>query len=424
MKILHFDCFAGISGDMTLGAFVDLGLDPDILCSELKKLNIGGWKLEFCREERNGINGTRALVSLEEESGKGNDHHHHHHHDEEEIHDHQHGKESGEGAHAHNAWSEIRALIENSGISRSAKNRALDIFSRIARAEAAVHNKAIEDITFHEVGALDSIIDIVGAAICLDIIKPDKITCGKVELGGGSVRCAHGVLPVPAPATLILVKGMPVQTGGFDKEMTTPTGAAILASCVDEFIEQAAFTEIKSAYGIGARKLDKANVLRLSIREADSGSSFSKDMPLKNDWITRNLVLLEANVDDMNGEELSFLMERLFDAGALDTSFIPCLMKKSRPGHIISVLSGYEKLDAVRRTLFLHSSTAGFRESMVKRIELKREIGITANGSRRKTLFLDGEALRSKIEFEDRARIAREKNISLRSVDQRDIGNE
>jgi uncharacterized protein (TIGR00299 family) protein len=281
------------------------------------------------------------------------------------------------------------------------------MFSRIARAESEVHGVPLEDVSFHEVGALDSIIDILGTAIALELLKPDRISCGEVELGGGTVKCAHGVLPVPAPATLILCRGMLVRTGGFFKEMTTPTGAAILASSVDEFVLGARFREIKTGYGIGTRRLDKPNVLRLSWREeeAESGS-----------WLLEELVLMEANIDDMSGEALGFLMERLFDAGALDVTLTPSVMKKSRPGTIVSVLCPPAKLDSLRRLMFKKSATIGFRETAVRRLSLPRkaeELRGTYGEARRKTVFYGGEPLRSKIEYEDRARLARERDISL-----------
>jgi uncharacterized protein (TIGR00299 family) protein len=257
---------------------------------------------------------------------------------------------------------------------------------------------------------MDSIIDIVGAAVCLDLLQPEKITAGEIELGGGTVKCAHGILPVPAPATQLLVRGLPVRTGGFNKEMTTPTGAAILASCVDEFITgPVSFKEIKTGIGIGNRKMDKPNVLRVSWREMDMASG---DRP----WIREELTLMEANLDDMTGEALGFLMEKLFEAGALDVSFTPCTMKKSRPGVVVSVLGRLDRLDILRETFFCQSTTIGFRESAVSRLSLRREER-TLSGSfgeaKEKTVFYGGEKSSSKIEFEDRAALARERGISL-----------
>lgn len=441
MKTLHFECAAGISGDMVLGAFVDLGVDPQELRAGLATLGIGGWRLEFVRDERCGITGTRALVETGDGGSSGGEEHEHsrvhdteghehphsHGHSHEDPHEHEHSHSHGHehphehghthehthshgNGHSHNSWKEIRGLIENAGISEGAKKRALDIFSRIALAESQVHGVPVDNIAFHEVGALDSIIDIVGAAVCLDILRPSRVTCGEIELGGGTVHCAHGELPVPAPATLILCTGLPVRTGGFSKEMTTPTGAAILAATVDEFISQASFTEIKTGYGIGTRKLDRPNVLRVSWRGESEKSAAAAS------WISQELVLIETNIDDMSGEALGFLMEELFAEGALDVSYSPCVMKKSRPGIILRVLCPPARLNGLRRLMFRKSSTIGFREIPLRRLCLPRQEE-TLNGdfgqARRKTVFLDGKALRSKIEYEDLSRIAREKDVSL-----------
>jgi uncharacterized protein (TIGR00299 family) protein len=444
LKTLHFECFAGISGDMALGALVDLGVDPGDLRRELGKLGVGGWKLDFAADQRNGISGTHAVVDLEGTSDHiahdddpqyhyrpvyakdyihTHEYSHEHSHGHPHEHSHEHLSEQGHDGpprrheHAHNSWREIRALIEGSKISEGARKRALDIFSRIAEAEAKVHGVSPGDVAFHEVGALDSIIDIVGTAVCLDILKPDRITCGEIELGGGTVKCAHGILPVPAPATLLLGQGLPVRTGGFNKEMTTPTGAAILAASVDEFITgPASFRELKTGVGIGKRKMEKPNLLRVSWRETPETVS-----PLPQDsgsrpWKTEALTLLEANIDDMTGEALGFLMERLFEAGALDVSFGSIVMKKSRPGSQVSVLARPGDLDALRECLFRNSTTIGFREIPVNRVSLRRQEGMLRGdfgSAGLKTVFLGDEKLRAKVEFEDRARLAREKGISL-----------
>ncbi|MDR2447578.1 MAG: nickel pincer cofactor biosynthesis protein LarC [Treponema sp.] len=418
MKTLHFDCFAGISGDMTLGALVDLGVDAEYLKTELAKLNLDGWKLDFVKERRGGVTGLHAIVDLGgDTSHVADDEEHHHHHGEGHSHHHhahdghdtqdEHGVAHDHTPHVHRRWKDIRILITRSDIADGAKTRALDIFTRIAEAEAKVHDTPVEDVTFHEVGALDSIIDIVGAAICLDFLKPDRITCGEVELGAGVVRCAHGMLPVPAPATQLLIQGMPVTTGGFDKEMTTPTGAAILAASVNEFITTARFREARTGYGIGTRNMERPNFLRVSLREEASEAA---------PWKTETLTLVEAAIDDMTGEAFGFLMESLFEAGALDVTLSPCVMKKSRPGTIVSILANAERLDLVRRTLFHRSSTIGFREIDARRLYLERreETRIGEFGAARiKTSFWDGEPLRAKMEADDRARIAREKNCNL-----------
>jgi uncharacterized protein (TIGR00299 family) protein len=427
-KSLHFDCFAGISGDMTLGALVDLGVDPDLLKTELEKLGVGGWELDFANEQRNGITGKRAVVEIEGETkhghGEKHEHDHPHHHGEHGHHDHEHHHGGGHEhhgqdrhehqthEHSHNTWKEIRALIEKSAISSGAKERALDIFARIACAEAKVHGVPVQDVAFHEVGALDSSIDIVGAAICLDVLSPSRITAGTVELGGGTVHCAHGELPVPAPATLLLCRGMPVHTGGFDREMTTPTGAAILASQVDEFVQDASFVEVATGYGFGTRKFSKLSALRVSLREEMRRTDV-------HDMTELDGVLLEANIDDMTGEELGFLMECLFGAGARDAVFIPCIMKKGRPGTLVSVLCPPDKLAALRETMFTKSKTIGIREIPVRCFALRREeeplAGLYAGS--KKTVFYNGKKLRDKIEFEDRAALARKNNIALWEAD-------
>jgi uncharacterized protein (TIGR00299 family) protein len=276
---------------------------------------------------------------------------------------------------------------------------------------------AVDDVAFHEVGALDSIIDVTGAAICLDILNPEHVSCGEIELGGGTVTCAHGVLPVPAPATELLIQGLPVKTGGFNKEMTTPTGAAILASCVNEFITgPRAFTQIKTGIGIGTRKMDKPNVLRISWREYDPASVQTQ----AGLWKRETLTLLETNIDDMNAEALAFLMDRLFETGALDVSFSPLTMKKSRPGTMVSVLGRDEKLDALRECLFRNSTAIGFREITVNRLSLDRreeELSGEFGRARAKTVYLGGKELRTKIEFEDRARLAQDRGISLEEAE-------
>jgi uncharacterized protein (TIGR00299 family) protein len=413
MKTLHFDCFAGISGDMTLGALVDLGADPVLLLAELEKLNLDGWKLELVSDERNRITGTRAFVEIEGFHENHEDHEDHHgHHDLEHHHE-----------HHHRNWKDIRSIIELSSIRDGAKKRAMDIFSRIAKAESEVHGVPVDEVTFHEVGALDSIVDIVGTAVCLDMLAPERITAGTVELGGGTVRCAHGELPVPAPATLILCRGMPVHSGGFNREMTTPTGAAILASQVDEFVSEISFTELKTGYGIGARKFDKPNVLRASLREIhqqwdpdafarmqENGAGWAED---PND--IGKCIALETNIDDMTGEEMGFLMECLYNEGARDVIFIPCVMKKSRPGTLVSVLCPPSKCDALRKVMFTRSKTIGLREISARCFALKREEETLSGeyGGKKKTVYYRGEKLRDKIEFEDRAGLARKKGISL-----------
>jgi uncharacterized protein (TIGR00299 family) protein len=296
-------------------------------------------------------------------------------------------------------------LIEGADINEGAKKYAINIFSSLAEAEAEVHKMSIDDVAFHEVGAVDSIIDIVGSAICLSVLKPDRVTCGGIELGGGMVRCGHGVLPVPAPATLLLCRGMPVSTGGFDKEMTTPTGAAILKSIVDEFItgkENGFFIPKKVGIGIGNRRMDKPNFLRVSlVEELESNRQVSSPAL----WLEETVIEIKSNIDDMTGEDFGHLSKCLFDAGALDVSFIPCTMKKNRPGIIVAVLVKNDALDAVRKTLFAESSTIGFRETETRRLFLRREESVVEKNGKKtrvKKVFLGDKFLREKIEYDDK----------------------
>ncbi|MDR2602770.1 MAG: nickel pincer cofactor biosynthesis protein LarC [Spirochaetaceae bacterium] len=399
MKTLHFDCFAGVSGDMVLGALVDLGVNEDELLTELKKLPLKGWSLNFSREERGGIYGTRAVVNADVKnasSGGGAGHSHEH-----------------DGEAPHNSWREIRRMLLESGLREDAKNTALRIFSRIAEAEASVHGVNCEDVCFHEVGAVDSIIDVAGAAVCLGILKPDRITAGPLELGGGSVKCAHGVLSVPVPAVLKLCEGLPVKTGGFNREMTTPTGAGILAVCADSFTQTGAFTHLKTGWGVGARILDKPNVLCVSWREEEAAPGGGSD------FITETLYESRAAIDDMSAEELAFLSESLFKAGALDVSLSPCVMKKGRPGTEISALCDIKAFNGVKECFFQKSATLGLRVFKVERISLKRDIheANTIYGKLRKKSVNRGGMETFKIEYEDRLNFANKKNISLFQAD-------
>ena len=380
LMTLHFDCFAGISGDMTLGALVGLGVPQEALERELRKLPLAPWHFEIASGERGGIAG--LSVTVREETGAG---------------------------HAHTHWSEIREMLASSALTAGTKRIALSIFTRLAEAEGKVHGVPADEVAFHEVGAVDSIVDIVGAAFCIDFLQPARITASELELGGGVVRCAHGTLPVPAPAVLELCRNLPVRSGGFDKEMTTPTGAAILAACVDQFVTTARWRELKTAYGLGRRHLEKPNVLRASLR--DEGA-VPKDSAIA--YLEEELVMLETSIDDMTGEAFGFLMESLFEEGALDVTLTPCVMKKSRPGTTLCALSRPETAGRLRDVLFARSTTLGVREYPLRRAALPRESAqlSPASGARVKTARLGGRA-RSKIEYEDRARVARERNISL-----------
>ena len=379
MRILYYDCFAGISGDMNLGALIDLGVDPDYLKTELEKLNIEGFHLEIQKDIRKGVSGTKATVIIE---NPDNEKHRHLRHVEE--------------------------LVNQSSLSDKVKADSLKIFDLIAVAEAKVHNISKERVHFHEVGALDSIADIVGAAICLDYLKVDKIMSAPIQLGGGMVKCAHGLMPVPAPATTEIVQNVPVKTGLVQHEATTPTGAAILVAMVDEFTEQVNFKIDKVAYGIGQRDVsDVPNMLRVYLSE-------TADQPNQED-----AVMLECNIDDMNPEWYDHLFDKLFEAGASDVFLTPIVMKKSRPAQILSVLCPAKILPEIKAIIFRNSTSIGLREYAVKKTILDRqvkEIETELGKVRIKTSYFQGKEIRFKPEFDDVKKLAAEHGISLNEV--------
>lgn len=382
MKILYYDCFAGISGDMNLGALIDLGVDADYLKQELEKLNIEGFHLEIKQDQRRGITGTKADVIIE---NPNNEKHRHLRHVEE--------------------------IVNNSTLSDKVKSNALKIFQLIAEAEAKVHNIDIQRVHFHEVGALDSIADIVGAAICLDYLKVDKVLSSPIQLGGGTVKCAHGIMPVPAPATALIVEGLPVKTGLVNHEATTPTGAAILAAMVDEFTPNVELPIVKTAYGIGNRDAEVANVLRVYLLEGEQSSS---------DVETVEAVVLESNIDDMNPEHYDFILSQLFEAGASDAWLTPVIMKKSRPAVTLSVLCSPKLTGKMKTIVFTHTTSLGIREYRVQKHMLAREeieVKISLGTVRVKQSYYNGRLLKSKAEADDCKRLARDNNLSIREVE-------
>ncbi len=382
MRILYYDCFAGISGDMNLGALIDLGVDANYLKGELEKLNIEGFHLNIEKDIRRGISGTKATVVIE---NPDNEKHRHLRHVEE--------------------------IVNNSALSEKVKTTSLKIFKKIAVAEAKVHNIEIQRVHFHEVGALDSIADIVGAAICLDVLKVDKVVSSPIQLGGGTVKCAHGIMPVPAPATALIVEGIPVKTGLVQHEATTPTGAAILAATVDEFTEQINFPIAKTAYGIGQRDVSEvANVLRVYLSESKENLT---------DVTTEIATVLECNIDDMQPEQHGYLMELLFDAGANDVWITPIIMKKSRPATTLSVLCNPSKAMEMKTLLFEQATTIGLREYSVQKSMLRREektVTTKLGDVRIKESYFNGKRVRVKPEFEDCKKLALQHGKSIEEI--------
>ncbi len=382
-KLLYYDCFAGISGDMHLAAMIDLGVPVDHLKEQLALLDVHGFEVRVTRDSRKGISGTRVDVETEA------------------VHD--------GHSHGHTTFSEIRALIERSGLSHPVKERSIRIFTLLAEAEAHVHGSPVDQVRFHEVGAVDSIVDIVGAAICLEHLKPDLVLASTVELGSGFVKSQHGMLPVPAPATAYLLRGKPVKSAAAQFEMTTPTGAAILAATVHRFTDDRRFIIDKVAYGVGHRDTEVPNLLRLFLGEADPAQEESGTPAL----------LLECNVDDMSPEISGYLMERLFASGASDVYFTPITMKKSRPALKVSVLCDPGSQSRLAQLILRETTTFGLRRIAVEKTALQREertVTTSLGDVRVKTAFLEGRALKSKPEYEDCKRIAEEKGMPLREV--------
>lgn len=393
MKILYYDCFSGISGDMHLGAMIDLGVDLEYLLAELKKLNLSGYSIRTEKDQRNGITGTRVDVTVEGE--------HNHKHVISAVHQHE-----------HRNLKEILDLISTSGLSDAVKERSSKMFTLLAKAEATVHNTSVELVHFHEVGAVDSIIDIVGAAVCIESINPDRIMASAVELGGGFAECEHGKLPVPAPATVELLKGIPVSSGAVQKETTTPTGAVILSANADEFTPLKNFRILKTAYGIGQRKTEIPNVLRLYLGEAEVNAQ-------PDGQETSRAVMIECNIDDMNPEIYGFIMEQLFASGADDVFLTPITMKKIRPASKLSVLCRMELERAMTDIILTQTTTLGVRTYPVEKTMLKREFTTMETRFGKVTIksaIYQGIRIRSKPEYEDCIRIAREYHIPVQQV--------
>jgi len=383
-KILFYDCFAGISGDMNLGALIDLGVDSVYLKNELAKLNIKGFHLAITKDKRKGISGTKATVVI------GN-----------------------QDTEKHRHLKHVEEIINKSTLSENVKQLALKIFNIIADAEASVHQIDVQKVHFHEVGALDSIVDIVGAAICLEYLKVDEVVSSPVQLGGGFVVCDHGKMPVPAPATAEIVKNIPVKTGAVNHEATTPTGAAILKATVNRFTEVIDFTILKTGHGIGHRDSDLPNILRVYLAEQKENANANDE------FITEEAFMLECNIDDMNPEWFDHVSALLFDAGASEVFLIPVIMKKSRSANILAVLSKQEVLSRLKEIIFTHTTTIGLRETRIKKSILHREEDIvetTFGKVRVKKSFFRGKIVNLKPEYEDLQQLARKNDVTIQII--------
>ena len=333
MRTLYFDCFAGASGDMILGALVAAGVDPATLREQLSLLRVDGFSVNFETVERSGLSATYARVEAADQK-------------------------------KHRHLSDIKKIIEESGVSEAAQQRAIQIFTRLAEAEARVHNEPVDHVHFHEVGALDAIVDIVGAAICFDLLRIDRFVCSPLHVGSGMMQMAHGRFPVPPPAVAELLKGVPFYATDIQGELLTPTGAAIITTVCQEFGPIPRMTTEVTGYGAGTRQYENfPNVLRVLLGETEGDSATDERL-----W------MLETNIDDMSPQLLGHVMDRVFELGSLDCYFTPVQMKKNRPGVLLSVLCEAERKEQLLNLLFTETTTLGVRSYEVERRALRRSM--------------------------------------------------
>jgi len=358
MRTLYLDCFAGISGDMFIGALLDCGLDFDFLKAELAKLGVEGYELSLTRVDRCGINSAKFDVHLHGEV--------HHHHD----HSHDHSHEANPHSHDHRSLSTIKHIISSSALSAQVKERALAIFQLIGEAESKIHGIPIEIVHFHEVGAVDSIVDIVGACIGLEALKIEKIISAPLHIGSGTFQCAHGTYPVPGPATAELLKGAPVYSKDIEGELVTPTGAAIVAMLAADYGNLPAMKIERVGYGAGTRSYQNfPNTLRVVIGETNG----SADVPSASDTTPATITVIEANIDDLSPQVFGHLMEKVLAEGALDVFYTPVQMKKNRPGVLVTLLCRPEDRQPMIELIFSETTTLGVRYRNEHREILQRE---------------------------------------------------
>ena len=382
MKIAYFDCFSGASGDMILGALMDAGLPLEKLKGELAKLKLTHYDLKLEKIAKKGIAGSQAIVIVEE------DHHHHH----------------------HRHLADIRTIIENSDLEDVIKKKSIGIFTRLAEAEAKVHKTSVDHIHFHEVGAMDAIIDVVGSVAGLTALGIEKIVCSPLHVGAGTVECAHGTLPVPAPATTELVRGKPIYSTGVVGELLTPTGAAILTTLSAEFGPMPAMTLETVGYGAGNANIAIPNLLRISIGESEE--------EIKG-LLSERVAVMETSIDDMTPQIYDYLIERMLQMGVMDVFLVPLHMKKNRPGMLLTVLCKMEMMDQITDFIIAETTTIGLRWRIDHRLKARREIrtGQTIHGDIEfKVAKIGDKTVNVSPEYEDCKRVAIKKNIPLKNV--------
>lgn len=416
-KTLYFDCFSGASGDMVLGALLDLGLPLEDLRGALGSLAVDLGGVSAARVLRAGVSATKFRTgdsagqrpAHEHANQRAHAHAHSHAHDHAHPHDHSHAHAHSHGhAGSHHSLKAIAAAIGRSALSPAGKARAVHLFERLAEAEAAIHDMPIDQVHLHEVGAVDSIIDIVGAVYGLEQLGAARIVSSPLNVGGGTVTCAHGVFPVPAPATARLLAGAPVYAGDVQMELVTPTGALIVTGYAQEYGPLPPMTIERIGYGAGDRDVPAhPNVLRLLVGESSAGAH------------AHRVVEITCEIDDMNPQLFGPLMERLHQEGALDVFYVPVQMKKSRPGTLVTVLARPEDREKLSGILFAETTTIGVRYQEMHRECLDREfvtIDTPLGAIRFKVARREGRVLNASPEFDDCARIATERGIPVKTV--------
>ena len=381
MRIGYLDCFSGISGDMVLGAIVGAGVPLPTITSALDALNVEGYRLSEEQVTRCGVGATRVKVELDSDL-----------------------------EHPHRNLKDVLQILDTSGLPAGTRDSCARVFRTLAEAEALVHHTSVDNVLFHEVGAVDSICDIVGAVVGFEALALDSLLFSTVSLGGGTVKVAHGTLPVPAPATAELLRGLPTRGGPVEMELATPTGAALLKTFGQPRAYWPQMRIETISYGAGARDLEELpNVLRFAVGRTESEHATESDCV----WV------VEANIDDMTGEEIGFCVTKLQEAGALEVFTTPVQMKKSRPGIQLTTLCAPEHLRRIEEVLWRHSSTLGLRRNLWQRSTLRREthtVHTPWGPVRVKVAFLGDERIRCKPEYEDCRRIAEANNVPLAEV--------
>ncbi|HWC20568.1 MAG TPA: nickel pincer cofactor biosynthesis protein LarC [Terriglobales bacterium] len=438
MRVAYLECFSGISGDMMLGGLIDAGVSKELLQRTVAALNIGA-ELRVNRVDRSGISATKIDVLVNGKPTEHSDHSHDHEHiDDQRAHSHEHGlrhehQHANGGEHAHSgqhshdhqhgrSLSEIKKIIRSAELAEQARETAICAFELLGGVEAGIHNVPMDTIHFHEVGAVDAIVDIVCASVGCHALDVDRFICSPLNVGGGTVKCAHGEFPVPAPATLALLKGAPVYSSGINKELVTPTGAALVRALNCSFSAFPQMSVQKIGYGAGSRDLHGSpNVLRISIGELVEAHESCAGQPAHHE-----VTVLETTIDDLSPQVMGYVTERLLAEGALDVFVIPAQMKKNRPGSLLTVLCDQNTAPALREVLFRETSTIGIRTRRERRDCLERAIvpvstqwGIV----RLKESRLNGTVTNFAPEYEDCRRIAEANSVPLKQVQQETISS-